>query len=164
MTRSAIRQLSAVLFVGALLTGCGSSDSPDEPTPAAAPPSTADTARAEVCDAYGSLKVDVGDLGSEPLDSSASAEELQQSAQELQSKAATLRDDLATIQRRSDGGPADAVIGVFNQKADALSASLTEAKTGAQEELGPTITAAQQELGAAYASLTTAMDKVCPSN
>lgn len=115
-------------------------------------------------DQNGSLKTKVGDLDSAPLDSSASAEQFQQQVQELQVKANKLQDDLATIQMQSNGGPADAVIGAFNQKADALSASLTEAKDGAQEQVGPKITAAQQELKTVYSSVTTAMDKLCPAS
>lgn len=54
------------------------------------------------------------------------------------------------------------MIGVLNMKADALRASLAEAEAGAQEELGPKVTAAQAELETAYTKVTTAMDQLCP--
>ena len=66
--------------------------------------------------------------------------------------------------RESNGGPAAAVIGQFNQKADALRAELAVAKTEAQEQIGPKITAAQEEAKAALEPVTAALDKLCASS
>ncbi len=64
----------------------------------------------------------------------------------------------------SQGGPAAAVIGALNQKADALRAQLTIAKTDAQADLGPKITAAQEEITQAIEPVTAAVSKFCPSS
>ena len=89
---------------------------------------------------------------------------MQQQVDDLRGKADKLRDDLNTMMRDSDGGPAAAVIGVLNQKADALNAQLTLAKADAQEDLGPKITAAQEEITTALEPVTVAVDKLCPSS
>ena len=57
-----------------------------------------------------------------------------------------MRGDLTTMMQESQGGPAAAVIGALNKKADALDAQLTVAKADAQADLGPKITAAQDEI------------------
>ena len=74
---------------------------------------------------------------------------MQQQVDDLQGKADKVRDDLNTMMMESQGGPAAAVIGALNQKADALKAQLTIAKTDAQADLGPKITAAQEEITSA---------------
>ena len=56
------------------------------------------------------------------------------------------------------------MIGALNQKADALRAQLTIAKTDAQADLGPKITAAQAELTTALEPVTAAVGKLCPSS
>lgn len=163
MSRRATRHLVVVAALG-MLAGCASGGSTTETTAAVAPSSVSSSTRAELCTAYGSLKTSFGDLASAPLDDSATAEQYQQQVQDLQGRADTVKDDLATMQRESDGGPADAVIGALNEKADALSESLTEAVAGAQSEVGPKVTAAQAELETAYTKVTTTMDKLCPPN
>ena len=87
---------------------------------------------------------------------------MKQQVDDLQGKADKLRDDLNTMMRESNGGPAAAVIGALNQKADALNAQLTIAKTEAQADLGPKITAAQEEITTALEPVTVAVDKLCP--
>ena len=64
----------------------------------------------------------------------------------------------------SNGGPVAAVIGALNKKADALKEQLTIAKTDAQADLGPKITAAQDELTTALEPVTTAVGTLCPSS
>ena len=69
-----------------------------------------------------------------------------------------------TMMRESNGGPAAAVIGTLNEKADALKEKLTEDKAQAQEDLGADVTAAQQEIQAALEPVTSAVSKLCPSS
>src|SRR6478735_7751569 len=92
------------------------------------------------------------------------AGQVQQQVDDLRGKADKLRDDLNTVMRESNGGPAAAVLGVLNQKADALNAQLTLAKADAQEDLGPKITSAQEEITTALEPVTVAVDKLCPSS
>ena len=56
------------------------------------------------------------------------------------------------------------MIGELNKKADALKEQLTIAKTDAQEDLGPKITAAQAEITTALEPVTAAVSKLCPSS
>ena len=56
------------------------------------------------------------------------------------------------------------VIGTLNEKADALKAQLTIAKTDAQDDLGPKITAAQAEITSALEPVSTALGTLCPSS
>ena len=98
------------------------------------------------------------------IDTTKSADEVQQQVDDLRGKADKLRDDLNTVMRESNGGPAAAVLGVLNQKADALNAQLTLAKADAQEDLGPKITSAQEEITTALEPVTVAVDKLCPSS
>ncbi len=121
-------------------------------------------ASAELCSSFASLKTNAADLVSTKVDASGTPEELQQQADDLASKADKVRDDLNTMMRESNGGPAAAVIGTLNQKADALKEKLTEDKAKAQEDLGADITAAQQEISTALEPVTAAVGKLCPSS
>lgn len=163
MTRSAVRSTVAATVAGlALLAGgCSSGDSTDTVTGAA---SVAASASAELCGSFASLKSDAADLASTKVDTSGTAEQVQQQVDALAAKADKVRDDLATMMRESEGGPAAAVIGVLNQKADALNEQLTLAKADAQADLGPKITAAQDDITAALEPVTAAVGKLCPSS
>jgi hypothetical protein len=163
MTRSAARRLAPgfVIAVALLAGGCGSDEPTDTGTGAG---SAASTASAELCSSFASLKTDAADLASTKVDSSGTADEVQQQVDDLAGKADKVRDDLSTMMRESNGGPAAAVIGALNQKADALKAQLTVAKTDAQADLGPKITAAQAEITTALEPVTAALGTLCPSS
>jgi PBP1b-binding outer membrane lipoprotein LpoB len=166
MTRSAVRSLApaAALALALLAGGCASDDSTDTATGSSPATSAAASASDELCSSFASLKTDAADLASTKVDTTKSADEVQQQVDDLQGKADKVRDDLATLMRESNGGPAAAVIGALNQKADALRAQLTIAKTDAQADLGPKITAAQDELTTALEPVTTTVSTLCPSS
>ncbi len=166
MTRTAARSLAPALVVAValLVGGCSSDDSTDEASPTGPADSAAASAPAALCDSFASLKTDAADLTSTKVDTSKTADEVQQQVDELQGKADKVRDDLNTMMMESSGSPAAALIGALNQKADALDAQLTVAKTGAQEDLGPKITAAQDEITTALAPVTAAVSMLCPSS
>jgi len=164
MTRSTARRLApiAVVALALLAGGCSSDDSTDTSGSPAA--SAAASASDALCSGFASLKTDAADLTSTKVDTSKSADEVQQQIDDLQGKADKVRDDLNTMMMESQGGPAAAVIGALNEKADALRAQLTIAKTDAQADLGPKITAAQEEITAAIEPVTTAVGKLCPTS
>jgi TolA-binding protein len=164
MTRSTARRLApiAVVALALLAGGCSSDDSTDTGSSPAA--SAAASASDALCSGFASLKADAADLTSTKVDTSKSADEVQQQIDDLQGKADKVRDDLNTMMMESQGGPAAAVIGALNEKADALRAQLTIAKTDAQADLGPKITAAQEEITAAIEPVTTAVGKLCPTS
>jgi hypothetical protein len=167
MTRSAARSLApaAVVALALLAGGCSSDGSGNTVTGAAsAAASAVASASGELCSSFASLKTDAADLGSTPIDTTKSADEIQQQLDALAGKADKVRDDLNTMMMESQGGPAAAVIGTLNQKADALKAQLTVDKANAQEDLGPKVTAAQDELKAALEPVTAAVGKLCPSS
>ncbi len=166
MHRSAVRTLApaAVAAVALLVGGCGTDDTTDTPAGGSAGASVAASASAELCSSFASLKTDAADLGSTTVDTSKSADEVQQQVDDLQGKADKVRDDLNTMMVESNGGPVAAVIGELNKKADALKEQLTIAKTDAQEDLGPKITAAQTEITTALEPVTAAVSKLCPSS
>jgi septal ring factor EnvC (AmiA/AmiB activator) len=167
MTRIAVRSLAPAVAVAlALLAGgCSSDDDSTDETASGSPAASAvASASAELCSSFASLKTDAADLSSTTIDTTKSADEVKQQVDALQGKADKLRDDLNTMMRESNGGPAAAVIGALNQKADALNAQLTIAKTEAQADLGPKITAAQEEIATALEPVTVAVDKLCPSS
>ncbi len=167
MTRSAARTIApAVVAALALLVGgCGSDDSTDTSGGgASAAGSAAASASTQLCSSFGSLKANAADLVSTKVDASGTPEQLQQQVDDLANKADKVRDDLNTMMMESNGGPAAAVIGTLNQKADALRAKLTEDKAKAQEDLGADITAAQQEITTALEPVTAAVGKLCPSS
>ena len=166
MTRTFTRSLApaAALALALLAGGCSSSDSTDAPTGGAAASSAAGAASQALCSSFASLKTNAADLVATKVDASGTPEQLQQQADELAGKADKVRDDLQTLMRESNGGPAAAVLGVLNQKADALKAKLTEDKAKAQEDLGADITAAQQDIQTAMESVTAAVGKLCPNN
>jgi hypothetical protein len=173
MTRSAARRVAPVALAVALLAaGCGSDGSNDASTAGSSSSSSVGstampggaTASAAVCAQYAALKTDAASLGATPIDTSGTPEEIQQQVDALQGKADKVHDDLATLQMESNGGPADAAIGAFNEKADALRAQLTVAKADAQEDLGPKITAAEAEVKSAYTSFEALMGGLCPMN
>ena len=166
MTRSAVRSIApaAALALALLAGGCASDDSTDTASGSSPAASAAASASDELCSSFASLKTDAGDLASTRVDTTKSADEVQQQVDDLQGKADKVRDDLATLMRESDGGLAAAVIGALNQKADALRAQLTIAKTDAQADLGPKITAAQDELTTALEPVTATVGKLCPSS
>ena len=166
MTRTVARHLAPVAAAAAiaLLAGGCSSDSSTDTSGASTAAGAGASASAELCSSFASLKSDAGELGSTPLDTTKTADEVQQQLDTLAGKADKVRNDLATMMRESNGGPAAAVIGALNQKADALKAQLTIDKANAQAELGPKITAAQQELSTALAPVEAAVGKLCPSS
>jgi TolA-binding protein len=166
MTRSAARSLApAVVVALALLAGgCGTDDSTDTTASSSPAASAAASASDALCSSFASLKTDAAALGSTSIDTTKSADEVQQQVQDLQGKADKVRDDLNTMMMESNGGPVAAVIGALNQKADALNEQLTIAKTDAQTDLGPKITAAQAEVTTALEPVTTAVSKLCPSS
>ncbi|MFL6153643.1 MAG: hypothetical protein ACJ72B_14790 [Ornithinibacter sp.] len=169
MTRTVVRNLApvAVVALALLAGGCSSDSSTDTSggsTATAATTGAVGTASAELCSSFASLKTDAADLGSTPVDTTKNADEVQQQLDTLAGKADKVRDDLATMMRESNGGPAAAVIGALNQKADALKAQLTVDKANAQADLGPKITAAQQELTTALEPVTAAVGALCPSS
>jgi hypothetical protein len=164
MTRSAARRLApiAVVALALLAGGCGSDDSTD--TSASPGASAVASASQALCSSFASLKTDAADLASTKVDSSGTAEEVQQQVDALAGKADKVRDDLNTMMMESQGGPAAAVIGALNQKADALREQLTLAKADAAEEIGPKITAAQEEITTALEPVEAAVSKLCPSS
>jgi chromosome segregation ATPase len=165
MPRPAVRTLAPAVAVAlALLAGGCGSDSTDAGGGSSPAGSAAASASAELCSSFASLKTNAADLTSAKVDTTGSADQVQQQVDDLQGKADKVRDDLNTLMRESNGGPAAAVIGALNQKADALKAQLTVAKTDAQADLGPKITAAQDELKAALVPVTAAVGKLCPSS
>jgi chromosome segregation ATPase len=165
MPSHAARTLApAVVVALALLAGGCGSDSTDAGGGSSPAGSAAASASAELCSSFASLKTNAADLTSAKVDTTGSADQVQQQVDDLQGKADKVRDDLNTLMRESNGGPAAAVIGALNQKADALKAQLTVAKTDAQADLGPKITAAQDEITAALAPATAALGKLCPSS
>jgi hypothetical protein len=166
MTRSAARSLApAVVVALALLAGgCGTDDSTDTTASSSPAASAAASASDALCSNFASLKTDAADLASTQVDTSKSADEVQQQVDDLAGKADKVRDDLNTMMVASNGGPVAAVIGELNKKADALKEQLTISKTDAQQDLGPKITAAQAELTAALAPVTTAVSTLCPSS
>ncbi len=167
MTRSAARTIApAVVAALALLAGgCGSDDSTDTSGgSASAAGSAAASASTQLCSSLGSLKANAADLVSAKVDASGTPEQLQQQVNDLANKADKVRDDLNTMMMESNGGPAAAVIGTLNQKADALKEKLTEDKAKAREDLGADITAAQQEITTALEPVTAAVGKLCPNN
>ena len=164
MTRSTARRLApiAVAALALLAGGCGSDDSTD--TGASPGASAVASASEALCSSFASLKTDAADLASTKVDTSKSADEVQQQVDDLQGKADKVRDDLNTMMMESEGGPAAAVIGALNQKADALREQLTLAKADAAEEIGPKITAAQEEITTALEPVEAAVSKLCPSS
>ena len=173
MTRPAVRCIApaAALALALLAGGCGSDDSNGTSSSAAAPSTSAASpagsagaGSAALCSSFASLKTDAANLVSTKVDASGTPEELQQQVDALAGKADQLRDDLNTMMMESNGGPAAAVIGALNQKADALKAQLTVDKANAQADLGPKITAAQQEITTALESVTAAVGSLCPSS
>ena len=166
MTRTAARRLApAVVVALALLAGgCGSDDTTDTATSSSPGASVAASASAALCSSFASLKSDAAELASTKVDTSGTAEEVQQQVDDLAGKADKVRDDLNTMMMESNGGPVAAIIGTLNEKADALKAQLTVAKADAQEDLGPKITEAQAEITAALEPVETAVGKLCPSS
>jgi hypothetical protein len=171
MTRSAARLLApaAALALALLAGGCAADDSTDTasgstPAGSAAAGSAAASVSGDLCSSFASLKTDVADLASTKVDTTGSPDEVQQQVDALAGKADKVRDDLNTMMMASNGGPAAAVIGTLNEKADALKAQLTIAKTDAQEDLGPKITAAQSEITSALEPVSAVVDKLCPSS
>ncbi|HYN66785.1 MAG TPA: hypothetical protein VES93_07835 [Ornithinibacter sp.] len=164
MTRSTARRLApvAALALGLLAGGCSSDGSTDTSGSPAA--SAAASVSEALCSSFASLKTDAADLAATKVDTTKSADEVQQQVDDLQGKADKVRDDLNTMMMESQGGPAAAVIGALNQKADALNAQLTIAKTDAQADLGPKITAAQEEITTALEPVEAAVSKLCPSS
>jgi len=167
MTRTLIRSLApaAVLALALLAGGC-SSDSATGTAKgvASAAASAAGAGSAALCSSFANIKTDAADLASTKVDTSGTADQVQQQVDALAGKADKVRDDLNTMMRESNGGPAAAVIGQLNQKADALKAQLTVDKANAQADLGPKITAAQQEITTALAPVEAAVGKLCPSS
>ena len=171
MTRSAARLLApaAALALALLAGGCAADDSTDTasgstPAGSAAAGSAAASVSGDLCSSFASLKTDAADLASTKVDTTGSPDEVQQQVDALAGKADKVRDDLNTMMMASNGGPAAAVIGTLNEKADALKAQLTIAKTDAQEDLGPKITAAQSEITSALEPVSAVVDKLCPSS
>jgi hypothetical protein len=166
MTRSAARRIAPAVAVALalLVGGCSSNDSTGTSTGGGAASSAVASASSQLCEAYATFKTDAGDMLATKIDSSAAADQFQQQVDELQGKADKVRDDLNTLMMQSQGGPAAEVIGQFNQKADALRAEVAVAKTEAQEQIGPKITAAQEEAQAALEPVTAALDKLCASS
>jgi hypothetical protein len=170
MTRSAVRSLAplTVAALALLAGGCSSSGSSDVKAGASAAVSAAASAAgagsAALCSSFASIKTDAADLASTKVDTSGTADQVQQQVDELAGKADKVRNDLTTMMRESNGGPAAAVIGALNQKADALKAQLTVDKANAQADLGPKITAAQQEITTALAPVEAAVGTLCPNN
>ena len=166
MTRSATRSLApAVALALALLAGgCGSDDSTDTAGGSTPAGSAAASVSGELCSSYASIKTDAADLASTKVDTTGTADEVQAQVDALAAQADKVRDDLNTMMMASNGGPAAAVIGTLNEKADALKAQLTVAKTDAQEDLGPKITAAQAEITSALDTVSATLGKLCPSS
>jgi hypothetical protein len=171
MTRSAARLLApaAALALALLAGGCAADDSTDTasgstPAGSAAAGSATASVSGDLCSSFASLKTDAADLASTKVDTTGSPDEVQQQVDALAGKADKVRDDLNTMMMASNGGPAAAVIGTLNEKADALKAQLTIAKTDAQEDLGPKITAAQSEITSALEPVSAVVDKLCPSS
>ena len=165
MTRSTARRLApiAVVALALLAGGCSSDDSTD----------TERLARSQCRGVRVRRPSAAASPASRPMPPTSRpprstrarrADEVQQQVDDLQGKADKVRDDLNTMMMESQGGPAAAVIGALNQKADALRAQLTIAKTDAQADLGPKITAAQEEITAAIEPVTAAVSKLCPSS
>ena len=134
MNRTAARHIVPALVAVALLAGCGDDSSDDTATTAASP---GESVNAQVCEGYGDLQKAVEDLRSDPIDPSASAEEIQAKAAELSGKAATVKASLSRLSALSDG-PVAAAVGEMNMKAD--------------------------ELNAAYDDVTKVLDEKCASN
>ena len=166
MTRSAARTLApaAALALALLAGGCAADDSTDTASGSTPAGSAAASVSPDLCSSFASLKTDAADLASTKVDTTGSADEVQQQVDALAGKADKVRDDLNTMMMASNGGPAAAVIGTLNEKADALKAQLTIAKTDAQEDLGPKITAAQSEITSALEPVSAVVDKLCPSS
>jgi chromosome segregation ATPase len=166
MTRSVARTLApAVVVALALLAGgCSSDDSTSTSAGSSPVASAAASTSQALCSSFASLKTDAADLASTKVDTSKTADEVQQQVADLRAKATKVRGDLTTMMQESQGGPVAAVIGELNKKADALDAQLTVAKADAQADLGPKITAAQDELTSALEPVTTAVSTLCPSS
>jgi len=166
MTRSATRSLApaVALAVALLAGGCGSDDSTDTASASTPAGSAAASVSGELCSSYASIKTDAADLASTKVDTTGTADEVQAQVDALAAQADKVRDDLNTMMMASNGGPAAAVIGTLNEKADALKAQLTVAKTDAQEDLGPKITAAQAEITSALDTVSATLGKLCPSS
>ena len=159
MTRTPARRMAPVLVALALalgVAGCG--EDPAEETPTAA-----QSGNAELCSGYEELQSAVDDLKATPLDTTGTPEEVQAQLVALQEKALTVKAGLTKISALSTG-PVAAAVGEMNQKADALSESLTQAAADKQEDLGPKVTAAQDELNEAYGEVTTQLDEACASS
>ncbi len=166
MTRSAARTIAPAIVAALtlLVGGCGSDDSNDTSTAASPVGSVAAAGSAALCSSFASLRTNAADLVSTKVDASGTPEALQQQVGDLANKADKVRNDLDTMMTESNGGPAAAVIGALNQKADALKEKLAEDKAKAQEDLGADITAAQQEIQTALEPVTAAVGKLCPNN
>jgi hypothetical protein len=160
MNRTAARHIAPALIALALLAGCGDDSSDATSDSAASPAQGQDSA---LCTGYAELQKAVEDLRSDPIDPSATPEEVQQQAAEMSAKAASVKASLSKLSALSDG-PVAAAVGEMNMKADELRESLTEAAASAQESMGPKITEAQTELNAAYDDVTEAIDEKCPAN
>ncbi len=166
MTRFAARTIApaAVVALTLFAGGCGSDSTDTSTGSASVAGSAAASASAQLCSSFASLKTSASDLVSTKVDASGTPEALQQQVNDLAAKADKVRNDLSTMMMESNGGPAAAVIGALNQKADALKAKLTEDKAKAQEDLGADITAAQQEIATALEPVTATVGKLCPSS
>ena len=160
MNRTAARHIVPALVAVALLGGCGD-DSSDTTTDGAASP--AESVNAQVCEGYAELQKAVEELRADPVDPSASVEEIQAKSIELTEKTATVKASLSKLSALSDG-PVAAAVGEMNMKADELRESLTLAAAETKESMGPKITEAQTELNAAYEDVTAALDEKCPAN
>ena len=165
MTRSVALTLApAVVALALLAGGCSKDGSTDTSASGSPSASAAASASQALCSSFASLKTDAADLASTKIDTSKSPDEVQQQVDDLQGKADKVRDDLNTMMVESQGGPVAAVLGELNKKADALKEQLTIAKTNAQEDLGPKITAAQTEITTALEPVTAAVGTLCPSS
>lgn len=164
---TAARAASAVttLTLALLIAGCSSETETTAPAASAAA-SVAASVKAsvsgEACSAFAELKTSVEDLKSTPLDTSGTRAQIAAQAADLGVKAATVKANISRLSALSDG-PVAAAVGELNEKADALSESLTLAVADGQEEIGPKITAAQSELDAAFSDVSTKVDAICPA-
>lgn len=154
MTRSAVRSTVAATVAGLALLAGGAARRVTRPTRSPAPPRWPPRPPPRRAAGFASLKSDAADLASTKVDTSGTAEQVQQQVDALAAKADKVRDDLATMMRESEGGPAAAVIGVLNQKADARNEQAHPRQGRRPGRPRPQITAAQDDITAALEPVT----------
>ena len=105
MNRSTARRIAPALVALALVAGCAGATDDD------ASSGSGGSVNAQVCSGYADLQKSVEDLGSTPLRTSGTLEEIQASAAALEPKAAKLKADLNRLSAISNGPVAILITG-----------------------------------------------------